>query len=498
MKYLRDNRNFEFVIFFIISLLISFFFYKIFLPAEDATILYRYSENLAETGVISYNFNGSPTEGATDFLWMILLSVFYLIGFNTYFASILINLISLYFIIKLIENFYSLKKTDFFILIFFHLSLTQTYSAILGFSVLFVELILVLVVINYLKGNIFKTLLFSFVGCLVRPDFILFIIIPNLFNLIQNFNLKNLKLYLIFIILGLIYFFLRYSYFDLLFPLPFYVKNQWNILNNLEWGRQIIILLPGIIILFFIEIKKILNRRIIVLIFIIVLATFYYSNQILYQNIGYRFYFYFPILTILILYEIQREYLKNNQLVRNIIILISISSLLINFSQKFNSVNFLTKEESIYNISNELKKVNENISLSLATTEAGLLPYYSKINTVDLFGLNTKKFASKPADGSLFIEREFDLIAINSSITGENCNSLKNLLDEVKDKKLNSSKRSDDWSTFSKNLISGIDMNKYEAYFLVYPKNIFLNRNSEAYKEISEIITNNMIEKCDY
>ena len=206
MKYLRDYRNFEFVIFFIISLLISFFFYKIFLPAEDATILYRYSENLAETGVISYNFNGSPTEG-TDFLWMILLSVFYFIGFDTYFASILINLISLYFIIKLIENFYSLKKIDFFILIFFHLSLTQTYSAILGFSVLFVELILVLVVINYLKGNIFKTLLFSFVGCLVRPDFILFIIIPNLFNLIQNFNLKNLKLYLIFIILGLIYFF---------------------------------------------------------------------------------------------------------------------------------------------------------------------------------------------------------------------------------------------------------------------------------------------------
>ena len=171
---------------------------------------------------------------------------------------------------------------------------------------------------------------------------------------------------------------------------------------------------------------------------------------------------------------------------------------MINFSQKFNSVNFLTKEESIYNISNQLKKVNENISLSLATTEAGLLPYYSKINTVDLFGLNTKKFASKPADGSLFLEREFDLIAINSSITGENCSSLKNLLDEVKDKKLNSSKRSDDWSTFSKNLISGIDMNKYEAYFLVYPKNIFLNRNSEAYKEISEIITNNMIEKCDY
>ena len=128
---------------------------------------------------------------------MILLSLFYLIGLETYFASILINLISLYIIIKLIQNFYHLKKLDFFILIFFHFSLTQTYAGILGFSVLFVELMLVLVVVNFLNRQVFKTLLFSFIGCLVRPDFILFIIIPNLINLFRNFNLRVIKLYLI-------------------------------------------------------------------------------------------------------------------------------------------------------------------------------------------------------------------------------------------------------------------------------------------------------------
>ena len=99
---------------------------------------------------------------------------------------------------------------------------------------------LVLVVVNFLNRQVFKTLLFSFIGCLVRPDFILFIIIPNLINLFRNFNLRVIKLYLIFFILGSTYFYLRFRYFDLLLPLPFYVKNQWNILNNLEWGDKLL------------------------------------------------------------------------------------------------------------------------------------------------------------------------------------------------------------------------------------------------------------------
>lgn len=45
-------------------------------PAEDAAILYSYSQNLADTGVISYNTNGEKAEGATDFLWMILISAY--------------------------------------------------------------------------------------------------------------------------------------------------------------------------------------------------------------------------------------------------------------------------------------------------------------------------------------------------------------------------------------------------------------------------------------
>ena len=307
MEFFKDIKKIELSIFTIFSLLIAYYLDKNYMPSEDASILFRYSENLIDTGVISYNVNGPRTEGATDFLWMIILSIFYFLGFNIYFSSVLINLFSLYLIINLIRKYYSLSNVETYALIFLHFSITHTYAALGGFSVLFVELFLVLVIINFLKGNVINTLLFSFIGCLIRPDFILFIIIPNVINLFKNFNLKNINFFIIFIFLGLVYFYTRYKYFDLFLPLPFYIKNQWNLFSNIEWGRQIIIFSPALLVLFFSGFSKIFKKNILIFISITLLATAYYTNQILYQNVGYRFYFYFTVFCIFIIYEIRSE-----------------------------------------------------------------------------------------------------------------------------------------------------------------------------------------------
>ena len=498
MNSFKDYNKPEFYIFLFFSVLISYFVQKFFIPHEDASILFRYSENFADTGIISYNINGSKTEGATDFLWMVLLSIFYFFGINTFFASIFVNLLSLYFIAKLIKNYYSLTKFEFYILIFFHLSLTQTYASIGGFSVLFVELILVLLIINFLKENVFQTLLFSFIGCLVRPDFILFIIIPNIINLLNNFNLKTIKLFSLFIFLGIFYFYLRYTYFDFFLPLPFYIKNQWNILNNLEWGRQVIILSPALFILFFTNFKNLFKKSILSILAILFLTTSYYTNQILYQNVGYRFYFYFAILTIFLIYEIQSGIIKQKFLGRNLLIFIAIFSTIINYSQKYNSLSLFSKNDEIYLLSKELKKINEKKKISLATTEAGLIPYYSKINTIDLFGLNTKDFAKSPADGSFLLKNNFDIIVINTSQTGNNCNSLNRILVEAKNLENKISNRDDNWDIFTLKLLSGIEIAKYDAYFFSYPTNIFVNKNSKAYYEISKIISDKKILECKF
>ena len=498
MNIFKYHHKIELIIFLIFSYLLAFYLAENFLPAEDASILFRYSENLADTGVISYNTNGNPTEGATDFLWMIILSVCYFFGLNTFFASILINLLSLYMIVNIIRKHYSLSKIETYGLFFLHFSITHTYAALGGFSVLFVELFLVLVVVNFLKKNVFNTLLFSFIGCLIRPDFILFMIIPNIVNLLENFNLKHIKYFVLFFVLGLIYFYSRYIYFDLFLPLPFYIKNQWSFLNNLEWGRQIIILSPVVLILFFTKFTKIFKKSVLIIASIAIFATAYYTNQILYQNIGYRFYFYFPILLIFIIYEIQLDIDNSKKVAKNIILIISFLSIIINFSQKFSSFNFVNKKTDLYVFAKELDNINKDVKLSLATTESGLIPYYSRINTIDLFGLNTKEFAKKPADGLLLLKNNFDIIIINSSLTGKNCNSLKKVLDESKNLKVKVANRSDIWAEFVFKLLYGIDITKYDTYLFPYPKNIFINKNSGAYKKISNSLKKTKAIKCSF
>ena len=96
------------------------------------------------------------------------------------------------------------------------------------------------------------------------------------------------------------------------------------------------------------------------------------------------------------------------------------------------------------------------------------MPYYSKINTIDLFGLNSKEFAKKPADGSFLLKSNFDIIVINTSTTGNNCGSLEKALNKSKNLNIKTADRSDNWSDFSFKLLYGIETNKYDSYLFSY------------------------------
>ena len=49
------DHKLELILFTIFSLILAFYLEANFLPSEDASILFRYSENLIDTGIISYN-----------------------------------------------------------------------------------------------------------------------------------------------------------------------------------------------------------------------------------------------------------------------------------------------------------------------------------------------------------------------------------------------------------------------------------------------------------
>ena len=54
MNIFRYHHKLELFLFTIFSYLLAFYLEENFIPAEDASMLFRYSENLIDTGVISY------------------------------------------------------------------------------------------------------------------------------------------------------------------------------------------------------------------------------------------------------------------------------------------------------------------------------------------------------------------------------------------------------------------------------------------------------------
>lgn len=507
-NYLK-NPNLYLLLF--INLMIALIMCNNFLPQEDAAILFRYSENLSETGVISYNFLGEKTEGATDFLWMIILSIFHKIGFDTYFISIFLNLSALTFSAVVVKDQYNLKNNFIYIFFFVYFLFSFTWSSLFGFSVLFFQLVLFLNIIFFLKRKIFLFLLLNFIGILVRPDYLLFIIVFNIIIILENLNKKIFYYYLSFTLVGILFFIWRANYFDMFMPLPYYVKSQWNFLNNLEWGKQLIICLPGMFLFYVCEFKEIFKKQnLYIILSIIILPTLYYANQILYQNIGQRFYFYFMTGFVIILFNSKLKKNINYKFKYYVLIATGLVSLIINiqfkeifpfdFEYYTNKDHYikLTKQSAVYKFSNDLKKVNRN--LNIATTEAGIIPFYSKANTIDLFGLNTKKFAKNPAGGKYINNNHFDILIIHTGQYGTDCNSIKKLFNETKNlNKKNVIDRNSTWTKFTFQLFSGINKDLYKAFILpIYKKNnhvfVFINRIGNNFETLNSVAKKNAIE----
>ncbi|MCX6418669.1 MAG: hypothetical protein NTU50_04390 [Actinobacteria bacterium] len=71
-------------------------------PFEDAAILFRYSENLANGLGVVYNPGGPRVDGATDMLFMALIAVLIKFGLSTVLAAAILNALGFGLLIFLI------------------------------------------------------------------------------------------------------------------------------------------------------------------------------------------------------------------------------------------------------------------------------------------------------------------------------------------------------------------------------------------------------------
>ncbi len=385
-------------------------------PFEDAAILMRYSDHLAHGHGIVWNIGEKPVDGATDFLFMVLVGVIHLIGIPlelatrglVIFSHFLTIILIFYFLRKFYKvNLWIANFTSLFFALGPGLYLCASYFGTPFFALIVcISWILALKLIFGSRSNsiIVFFAIFSLLGGLIRPEGVIISFFMLLAIVVKIGITESKKIIIIFgttfIVLGGIYFIWRWNYFGYPLPNPFYKKGGGRIYigSLIASIRNVLILNYPFLPLFFLGFRsKDLLKLLSSLLIPIIGSTLMWillSNE---MNFGARFQY--PILTIIILSwypfvaHLGKEF-KIPQLNKIAIrtrvttgITIGIFFLGILLTQIFLSSRIEYFLDGRYEVAKILKQYKVN-NYTIATTEAGLLPLYSEWRTIDTWGLN--------------------------------------------------------------------------------------------------------------
>jgi len=435
---------------------------KFFFPAEDAAILFQYSRNLADHGLISYNAAGPRAEGATDFAWMVLLSLGMRLGIDPFWLIALINCACLALLAILLLKIAGKPPRPLallFIMGAFTL-MTQIFAAASGFSVLPFECLLTLLAWSYLKENDVGTALVALLLCLFRPDGFVFAL-PLLLAafVVRPRRMRRLLVYaLLFVLPGLLYFLWRWHYFGEFLPLPFLVKSNAErvahvlVLSSLHGG---VVLTLFVAILLTFALRSCLHQscNFTLILCLIVLPDLFYFSMRLDQNVGHRFFGYLPVAAaVLLTANWQRVETRGGFILR-----IGIAAWLMLLCHGWLGALSRYRIEQFRNrvaIAKELSGLSHG---TMIVSEAGLLPYYSGWTAYDPWGLNTAVFAKR-----LFLPPDVD--AIEPDLVMVHTNNLECV--PSADWKTPYTQRT--WDHMTRNLVTGVDRSRFELWLLPY------------------------------
>ena len=216
----KVNVRVLFVSFFIAMLffLFSYNFLKYAHFHEDAYILFIYVENFINGYGITYYPGGPNIEGATDFLWMIFLSVLGFVGFDIGTASVVLNSVGVFIVSYIL--FFEIKSVNrelyllrIFLFSFSLLWIGQTFiiAAVGGFSVfLYISIVALCYYCLYKRIFLLYIPFLSLVLGLLRPDGVVlgfgFVLVGAVILFRKdNINKYFLNLFVV-IVFGLVYF----------------------------------------------------------------------------------------------------------------------------------------------------------------------------------------------------------------------------------------------------------------------------------------------------
>lgn len=382
------------------------------LPYEDAAILMRYIDHLANGHGIVWNIGEPPIDGGTDFLFLILAAFIQKSGLSTESAVLFLNLIG-YFATPMIVFLCWKRMGNKSWLSFIIASLTllgPAYAYIeAGFATPFFGFLTALcsffclLYVDKPNGR-FGASAFGISALLLalcRPEGVFlsaFLVLGVVVYLGRKKSIQLVKSYAVWVIaVGSIYLIWHYVYFGHLLPNPFYKKGggvlYWGSL--IEAGKNVSFLLHPLALTFFalLYVRVGVKQRSLILLLIPIvgfsLIWVLLSNEMNYMM---RFQFaVFPLAATLSAYLIGN--LPENtfgslkgRILAAIILFISV----------IHYLGYFPSEAKLKDGRFEVAKLlNEytNEGYSIALSEAGLLPFYSGWRCLDSWGLNDHRIA---------------------------------------------------------------------------------------------------------
>lgn len=389
-------------------------------PFEDAAILMRYADNFAAGYGIVWNQGEKPVDGATDFLFMVLTGGLQKLSGSeivavVYVVNIVSHVIALFFVFLVLWRILS-APLIFSLLTVGYLMLgpgTALISAQFGtpfFTMLIsVQWFVALKIIIRGAPSKYEPLAFGILSLLIgltRPEGV-FLSLFLLGVLIYNVGLrpaeKIIKLYLLIMILfGGSYFVWRWNYFGYPLPNPYYKKSNSGFdLESLKFAstytvRFILPFLP-IMILGLIEksgVKKLVTVISPVLGFTLIfslidgsmnfLGRFQYPNMLI-VAMGW----WLPIHNLSLKDKATIHAVASGRIRAVVILMIIFYTIGSFFFQIKYSTSFL-HGDGRYDVGILLREYKSR-NLRIACSEAGLIPFYSKLRTLDTWGLNDQE-----------------------------------------------------------------------------------------------------------
>ncbi len=369
---------------------------------EDAYILFQYSKKLSLGQGIVFDEVSGPTEGATDFLWMVSLAFLHYLGIDLGSSAALLNSVGIvlisYVILKLCNKLDWRAFSSLFLVVF-----SGGFSAALGgFSTLAYGGLIMLFGYSIIQKE-YKTIsVLSLLIPLFRPDGALIVLGGVLVAFFGSNKEQRRALFFYLVpvaIAGLSYFLWRYSYFESLLPLPLLVKARTDTLlaglgGNFNWLKFHLLLLIPFIFLFIkngIKGIKWFDYFAFGLGPLLLLIALSFAHQS--QNVGGRFQFPIVLSLIAIFILSSRDIKVPSRFFLAVLILCS----LIGANTIRKDVNYLTNNDYINSFPQVLKDMRFNTS-RIAITEAGRFPFwYDAKEMVDLVGLNSRRVVKEGA-----------------------------------------------------------------------------------------------------